>query len=63
MAERLGFKVVDMTYQSKLVPLSLIIYQSFRIIGIKPRTAPAFSRTPILVNPFDAGLVTLRWPG
>lgn len=62
-AKRLGLEVVECTHPSKVVPLSLILFQVSRMLGLKPRS-PSIrtSRVGVPVNLFDAMRVVLRKP-
>jgi hypothetical protein len=44
----------------KIVPLSLIVFQFRRMLGIRPSAAAAASRVGLPVNLFDAMRVVLR---
>lgn len=64
LAEKNGFELSHLSHPAKLVPLSLILFQLLRMLGVRRSTIPAiFSRLGIPVNLFDAMFVVLRKPG
>jgi SAM-dependent methyltransferase len=54
LLERLGFRVLEFSHPGKLVPLSLVLFQLMRILGLKQKTLSRFSQIAIPINLFDA---------
>ncbi len=52
--ERAGFRIVQFARPAKLVPVSLILFQLARIVGLKPRAVSWMNTTALPVNLFDA---------
>jgi len=61
LAASLGLRVVAFDHPWKTVPLSLIVFQFRRMLGLKPK-APAASAIGLPVNLFDAMRVVMRKP-
>jgi SAM-dependent methyltransferase len=61
-SENAGLEFVSYDHPWKLVPLSLIIFQLARILGMQPTRRPQASNVGIPVNLFDAMRVVLRKP-
>lgn len=57
-----GLEFVTCDHPWKLVPLSLILFQLARILGMEPTKRPQASRFGVPVNLFDAMRVVLRKP-
>ncbi len=51
---RAGFRIVEFDRPTKLVPVSLILFQLSRIFGMKQRTRPWMNLAALPVNLFDA---------
>jgi SAM-dependent methyltransferase len=62
LAASLGLEVAACNHPWKVVPLSLIVFQCQRILGLSPARQPKGSRIGIPVNLFDAMRVVLRKP-
>lgn len=61
LATSLGLSLVSFGHPWKTVPLSLIVFQLRRMLGLKPK-APAASAVGLPVNLFDAMRVVLQKP-
>ena len=57
-----GLEFVSCDHPWKIVPLSLILFQLARILGMQPTRRPQTSRFGVPVNLFDAMRVVLRKP-
>jgi len=63
IADRLGLELVSCTHPHKIVPVSLMLFQIGRMLGIKPRPRRSLvSRIGVPVNLFDAMRIVLRKP-
>lgn len=60
LARREGWEVALATHPTKRVPLSLILYQLRRMLGLRPRARETGGSIGIPVNLFDAMLLVLR---
>jgi 2-polyprenyl-3-methyl-5-hydroxy-6-metoxy-1,4-benzoquinol methylase len=60
MAPPLGLSMEHFDHPGKIVPLSLIIFQLKRMIGMRGSQVPTASRVGVPVNLFDAMRVVLR---
>jgi SAM-dependent methyltransferase len=60
MTRPLALRVEAFDHPWKIVPLSLIVFQFRRMLGIRPPAAAAASRVGLPVNLFDAMRVVLR---
>jgi len=60
MAPPLGLSMEHFDHPGKIVPLSLIVFQLKRMIGVRGNQQPAASRIGVPVNLFDAMRVVLR---
>jgi SAM-dependent methyltransferase len=60
MLGRLGFEVIECSHPWKLVPLSLVVFQLFRMLGLPKRAEPWLGNLGIPVNLFDALRVVAR---
>lgn len=64
VAGAIGLRLASVSHPWKWVPVSLILFQARRFLGLKPKAvAPAFGRMGVPVNLFDAMHVLLRKPG
>jgi SAM-dependent methyltransferase len=61
LAASLGLRLVSFDRPWKTVPLSLIVFQLRRMLGLEPR-APSASRVGLPVNLFDAMRVVMQKP-
>jgi SAM-dependent methyltransferase len=62
LSERLGMRLEHFDHPWKVVPLSLILFQLRRMLGLRPAAPAAASRIGLPVNLFDAMRVVLRKP-
>jgi SAM-dependent methyltransferase len=62
MGETLGLGLEHFDHPWKLVPLSLIIFQLRRMVGLRPSSVTTPGRVGLPVNLFDAMRVVLRKP-
>jgi SAM-dependent methyltransferase len=62
LGESLGLRIESIDHPWKIVPLSLILYQVRRMLGLSVRGDRATSRIGLPVNLFDAMRVVLRKP-
>lgn len=62
MAEKLGLRMERFEHPWKIVPLSLIVFQLKRMLGLRPTRATTASRIGLPANLFDAMRVVLRKP-
>ena len=62
LAESAGLEFVSYDHPSKLVPLSLVLFQLARILGIRPAKRHEANRFGVPINLFDAMRVVLRKP-
>jgi SAM-dependent methyltransferase len=60
LLERAGFEVLEIAYPPKIVPLSLIVYQLFSRLGLRPPSGGALSEVGVPVTLFDAMRVVAR---
>ena len=60
LAQRLDLHLEAVAHPWKIVPISLILFQISRMLGIRSRGLPAASRLGLPVNLFDAMRVVLR---
>jgi SAM-dependent methyltransferase len=60
MAAPLGLSVEHFDHPGKIVPLSLIVFQLKRMLGLRGSQLPTASRVGVPVNLFDAMRVVLR---
>jgi hypothetical protein len=60
MAPQLGLSMEHFDHPGKIVPLSLIVFQLKRMIGMRGSQLSAASRIGVPVNLFDAMRVVLR---
>ena len=60
LAQRLGLFLKSYDHPWKIVPMSLIVFQFGRMLGICPAGLPAASRLGLPVNLFDAMRIVLR---
>ena len=60
MALPLGLSIEHFDHPGKIVPLSLIVFQLKRMIGMRGSQSPAASRIGVPVNLFDAMRMVLR---
>lgn len=61
MSKRLNMNVERLDYPWKIVPLSLILYQLPRVLGVQAQNMPKLGkRIGIPVNLFDAMRVILK---
>jgi 2-polyprenyl-3-methyl-5-hydroxy-6-metoxy-1,4-benzoquinol methylase len=51
---RAGFRIIEFSRPTKLVPVSLILFQLARVFGMKPRARSWMQGTALPVNLFDA---------
>jgi hypothetical protein len=51
---RAGFRVVHFSRPTKFVPLSLVLFQFTRMMGLPSRTVSFLGRWPLPINLFDA---------
>jgi SAM-dependent methyltransferase len=63
LANSLGLRIEHHDHPWKIVPLSLIVFQVRRMLGMPARSAAAISTVGVPVNLFDAMRVVLRTPG
>jgi SAM-dependent methyltransferase len=64
LAKNIGMEVKFLSHPSKIVPFSLIVFQIFRMLGLKqPKHLQGLSRLGVPVNLFDAMQVILTKPG
>lgn len=63
MAVSVGLEVEHLDHPWKFVPLSLIIFQLARIVGLRPHRIAALGRLGLPVNLFDTMRIVLRKPG
>ena len=54
MLGRLGFEVIKCSHPWKIVPLSLLVFQLLRVVGLPNRAVPRLGNLGIPVNLFDA---------
>ena len=54
MLERLGFEVVTCSHPWKISPMSLLVFQLLRVLGLPNRAVPRFGNLGIPINLFDA---------
>jgi len=62
LAASLGLSLARFDHPWKIVPLSLIVFQVKRMLGLRPRRMAAASTIGLPVNLFDAMRVVLRKP-
>ncbi len=62
LAGRAGLQTDMLDHPGKVVPLSLILFQLGRMVGLKPGKTQGASRVGIPVNLFDAMRVVMRKP-
>ena len=62
LASGLGLRLEAADHPWKIVPLSLILFQARRMLGLKPGREPAASQIGLPVNLFDAMRIVLRKP-
>ena len=62
LAEGAGLKLVSYDHPSKIVPLSLILFQLARMFGMRSAKLPHTSQIGLPLNLFDAMRVVLRKP-
>jgi SAM-dependent methyltransferase len=62
LARSLGLEVLSFAHPWKLVPLSLVVFQLKRMMGLSPRARPGGHALGLPVNLFDAMRVVLRKP-
>jgi SAM-dependent methyltransferase len=62
LAQRQGWEVVRVSHPGKRVPLSLILFQIRRMLGLAPRVSASGAGIGIPVNLGDAMLLILRRP-
>jgi len=60
MATPLGLSIEHFDHPGKIVPLSLIVFQLKRMLGLRGSPVPVASRIGVPVNLFDAMRVVLR---
>lgn len=62
LSKRLGMRLERFDHPWKVVPLTLIMFQLRRMLGLKPQREPKTSAIGVPVNLFDAMRVILRKP-
>jgi len=62
LASRTGLRYQTLDHPWKVVPLSLILFQLKRMIGLTPKKSTAASNVGVPVNLFDAMRVVMRKP-
>jgi hypothetical protein len=60
LARRLDLHLESSGHPWKVVPMSLVLFQIGRMLGMRPASPPAASRLGLPVNLFDAMRVVLR---